>query len=143
MTQIKDSSIYQISVEVEDVDGKEEERDTGYEKAQDKAIQKEKTVNPRSQDDRKNTDGAESERNEKDKDEVIQKEKTLNVTSHAERKNTDGDESERDEKDKKEVETTDQNAVEVCDSTILQKKNDDDKKISDESDHDENYSEGI
>ena len=34
MTQIKDSSIYQISVEVKDVDVKEEERDTGYEKAQ-------------------------------------------------------------------------------------------------------------
>ena len=121
MTQIKDSSIYQVSVEVKDVDVKEEERDKGYEKAQDEAIQKEKTVNPRSHDDRKNTDGAESECNEKDKDEVIQKEKTLNVTSHAERKNTDGDESERDEKDKKEVGTTDQNAVEVCGSTNLQK----------------------
>ena len=65
MTQIKDSSIYQISVEVEDVDVKEEEQDTGYEKAQDEVIQKEKTVNPRSDDDTKNTDGAESERNER------------------------------------------------------------------------------
>ena len=138
MTQMKDSSIYQISVEVEDVDVKEEEPDTGYEKAQDKVIQKEKTVNPRSHDDMKNTDGAESECNEKDKDKVIQKEKTLNVTSHVERKNTDGDESERDEKDKKEVETTDQNAIEVCGITILQKKNDDNKRISDESDRDEN-----
>ena len=103
MTQIKDSSIYQISVEVEDVDVKEEELDTGYEKAQDETIQKEKTVNPRSHDERKNTDGAESEHNEKDKDKVIQKEKTLNETSHAERKNTDGAESEHNEKDKDEV----------------------------------------
>ena len=74
---------------------------------------------------------------------MIQKEKTLNETSHAERKNTDGDESERDEKDKKEVENTDQNAIEVCGSTNLQKKNDDDKRKSDESDHDEKYKEGI
>ena len=95
-------------------------------------------MNPRSHDDIKNTDGAEREHNEKDKDEVIQKEKTLNVTSHVERKNTDGDESERDEKDKKEVEITDQNTVEVCGITNLQTKNDDDKRISDESYHDEN-----
>ena len=110
MTQIKDSSIYQIAVEVKDVDVKEEEWDTGYKKAQDEAIQKEKTVNPRSHDERKNTDGAESE---------------------------------RDEKDKKEVENTDQNSIEVCGSTNLKKKNDDDKRKSDESDHDEKYKEGI